>query len=77
MSGSSVYFPIEPLLEKIGSIYKLVIIAARRALELNEGAPRLVETDPKQKPATVALYEISAGKVGLKVKPEKRKKDEI
>lgn len=77
MSGGSVYYPIEPLLNKISSIYKLVIIAARRALELNEGAPRLVETDPKHKPATVALEEIAAGKVGCKVKPEKRKKEEI
>ncbi|MBI4313858.1 MAG: DNA-directed RNA polymerase subunit omega [Candidatus Omnitrophica bacterium] len=77
MVNASVYFPIEPLLERIPSIYKLVIVAARRALELNDGAPRLAETDPKFKPATVALYEIAAGKVGLKPKPEKRKREEI
>lgn len=73
MAGSSVYVPIEPLLAKIGSIYKLVTVAARRALELNEGAPRLVETDPKAKPSTVALAEIAAGKVSVKAKGEKRK----
>ncbi len=67
-SSSSVYVPIEPLMEKIGSIYKLVIIAARRALELNEGAPPLVEADPKAKPSTVALAEIAAGKVSVKAK---------
>ena len=76
MASASVYFPIEPLMEKIGSIYKLVTVAARRALELNEGAPRLVETDPKHKPSTVALEEIAAGKVGMKSK-EKRKKEEL
>lgn len=75
MAGASVYFPIEPVLAKIGSIYKLVILAARRALELNDGAPRLVETDPKHKPSTVALEEIAAGKVFIKAKG--RKKEEL
>ena len=75
MAGGSVYVPIEPLLEKIGSIYKLVIVAARRALELNDGAPRLVETDPKRKPSTVALEEIAAGKVSVRAKG--RKKEEL
>ena len=73
MISSSVYVPIEPLMEKIGSIYKLVIVAARRALELNEGAPRLVEADPKAKPSTVALAEITAGKVSAKAKGSTRK----
>lgn len=76
MAGSGVYIPIEPLLQKVGSIYKLVILAARRALELNEGAPRLVEMDPKAKPSTVALAEIAAGKVFAKAGKEKRKKEE-
>lgn len=77
MSGTSVYVPVEPLLEKVGSIYKLVILAARRALELNEGAPRLVETDPKHKPSTVALEEIAEGKVALRGPGEKRKREEL
>ncbi len=76
MAHTSVYLPLEPLLEKIGSIYKLVIVAARRALELNDGAPRLIEIDPKRKPSTIALYEIAAGKVSMRIKGEKRKKDE-
>lgn len=76
MAGSAVYIPIEPLLKKVGSIYKLVIIAARRALELNDGAPRLVEIDPKAKASTVALAEIAAGKVSVKLR-EKRKKEEL
>ena len=64
--------PLEKLLDKTGSLYKLVIIAAKRALELNDGAPRLVEASPKEKPALVALREIAAGKVGLKVKKQSK-----
>ena len=65
--------PLEKLLEKSGSIYKLVILAARRALELNDGSPRLVEADPKKKPAVVALKEIAEGKVTFRIvkKPSK------
>lgn len=53
---------IEELLKKTGSVYKLVILASKRALELNEGAPRLIETDSK-KITTIALEEILQGKV--------------
>lgn len=62
--------PIEQLLEKVGSLYKLVILAARRALELNEGAPRLIETDPKKKPSVVALEEIAEGKISARPKKQ-------
>lgn len=76
MPGTSVYVPIEPLLEKVGSVYKLVILAARRALELNQGMPRLIEADPKRKPSTVALEEIAGGKAYSKLPGEKRKKED-
>ena len=76
MSGASVYFPSEPLLDKVNGIYKLVILAARRALELIAGAPRLVEVDPRHKPSTVALEEIAAGKVACRAKGERRKREE-
>lgn len=67
------YVPIEKLLDKSDySIYKLVIMASKRALEIAEGQPRLVEADPTVKPSTVALYEIAQGKLHYKkVKPEK------
>lgn len=55
------------------SIYKLVILATKRALEVAEGAPRLVDVDPGVKATTVALMEIYAGKV--KIKKEKKAKD--
>ena len=59
---------IENLLDKTGnSIYKLVILASKRALELNEGSSKLVETESK-KISTVALEEIKEGKIGMKEK---------
>jgi DNA-directed RNA polymerase omega subunit len=59
---------MERLLEKTGSMYKLVILAARRALELNDGAPRLIETDSRKKSALIALEEIAAEKVTFRLK---------
>ncbi|MCM8794407.1 MAG: DNA-directed RNA polymerase subunit omega [Candidatus Omnitrophica bacterium] len=59
---------MEKLIENTGSSkYKLVILAAKRALELSEGAPRLVDVSVKAKPAIVALKEIAAGKVTMKL----------
>ena len=59
---------VENLLDKTdGSIYKLVILASKRALELNEDSPKLVETDSK-KIAAVALEEIKEGKICMKEK---------
>lgn len=54
-------------LDKGMSKYKMVILAARRALELSDGAPRLAQADPKAKPAIVALREIAAGKVAYRL----------
>ena len=54
----------EKLLDKsMGSIYKLVILASKRALEIAEGQPKLVADDASVKPSTVALHEIAAGKI--------------
>ena len=60
-----VYLPLEGMLDKcFGSVYKLVTLASRRALEIAEGQPRLVLDLPaSMKPSTVALYEITQGKV--------------
>jgi len=52
---------LEQLLDKsLGSIYKLVILAAKRGLEIAEGQPKLIEISSSVKPATIALYEIAA-----------------
>ena len=48
------------------SIYKLVITAFRRALELGSGSEKLVQAQLNAKPTSVALKEIREGKVGYK-----------
>ena len=61
------YQPLEKLLPKADhSIYKLVLLASKRATELAEGMPRLVEFPSSQKSATIALDEILQGKVEIK-----------
>ncbi len=56
------YVPVQYLLTKSHSLYKLVVLAAKRASELNNGALKLVDMD-RQKVANVALEEIAQGKI--------------
>jgi len=59
--------PLEKLLPKCGnSVYKLVILAAKRAVEISEGQPKLIEVDATTKPSTIALLEIAEGKIRIK-----------
>lgn len=61
---------IETLLNKSGnSLYKLVVITAKRALDLAEGKPKLIPQGSMAttKPSTLALMEVAAGKVHLKL----------
>ncbi|MEI6631366.1 MAG: DNA-directed RNA polymerase subunit omega [bacterium] len=61
------HVPLEKLLDKSeGSIYKLVNLASKRALEIAEGQPKMVEVDASVKPSTVALLEIADKKVQYK-----------
>ncbi len=61
------YVALEDMLDKSDhSIYKLVILASKRGLEIAEGQPKLVDADSSLKPSTIALYEIAAGKVRYK-----------
>ncbi|MCX5679238.1 MAG: DNA-directed RNA polymerase subunit omega [Candidatus Omnitrophica bacterium] len=53
------------------SIYKIVITAATRAIELGEGSRRLVDAKPTESVLDVALKEIKAGKVSYKIKEDK------
>ena len=56
--------PIEKLVDKTGgSLLRLVILASRRALELSEGMPKLVDAEPNTKATVIALREIFEGKV--------------
>jgi DNA-directed RNA polymerase subunit omega len=59
-----VEIPLEDLIKKTDSLFKLVNLASRRALQLNDGATPLIEdADPNTKLANIALKEILAGKV--------------
>jgi len=61
------YPPLEDLLPKSGfSIYKLIRMAANRAVELADGKPRLIETPSSPKTTTIALEEIKSGRVVAK-----------
>lgn len=73
---STVKIPLEDLLKKADSRYKLTLVAAQRANELITGAPALVEVKSR-KPGIVSLEEIAAGKVRYEeAKPTKSKKSE-
>jgi len=62
---------IDKLLDKTHSIYKLVILASRRTIELADGAQKLVDCPADFKPANIAIKEIMEDKVTYKVREEK------
>ncbi|MBI4309471.1 MAG: DNA-directed RNA polymerase subunit omega [Candidatus Omnitrophica bacterium] len=58
------YQPLEELLPKSGwSVYKLVRIASKRALEISETGAKLIQVPINTKLATIALEEIHMAKV--------------
>lgn len=59
-------YPSADLLEKWGSKYSLVVLAAKRAKQIKSGAPPLISTTSRN-PLTIALEEIAAGKVQCQV----------
>jgi DNA-directed RNA polymerase omega subunit len=63
---------IEDLYDKTKSMYKLVILASRRALELNAGAAKLL-ADDTDKVAQLALREIIDEKVTFKKSKTEKK----
>ncbi len=66
------YVPLEKLIDKAhGSMYKLVMLVSRRALELAEGGARLTEAPQDIKITTLAMKEIAEGKVFIKPSEEK------
>ncbi len=54
--------PLEALLDRVSNKYALVIVAAKRARQLKDGALPMVDVDTGS-PVTVALEEIAAGKI--------------
>ena len=57
-----IYPSADTIEDKVKSRYSLVILAAKRAKQIKEGAPILIET-ASTNPLTIALEEIAAGKV--------------
>jgi len=59
--------PLAKMLEKSGSKYGLVVMAAKRARQITEAGTGLVE-NKATKPVTIALHEIAEGKTTFKLK---------
>ena len=63
-------FPsLENALSKVSNRYLLVVLAAKRARQLNRGATARVDARHK-KPTSSALEEIAAAKVEYRIKDE-------
>jgi DNA-directed RNA polymerase subunit omega len=63
-------FPsLEQAVNKVSNRYLLVVLAAKRARQINRGAPARVETRHK-KPTSTALEEIAGAKIEYRVKEE-------
>ena len=63
-------FPsLEQAVNKVANRYLLVVLSAKRARQINRGAPARVESKHK-KPTSVSLEEIAAAKVEYRVKEE-------
>ncbi len=68
------YHSLEELLPKSNeSVYRLVRMAAARAMELADGKSKLIENPSSDKITTIALEEIMDGRVALKDSSEKLK----
>ncbi|NLO05183.1 MAG: DNA-directed RNA polymerase subunit omega [candidate division WS1 bacterium] len=69
-------FSIEELSDRVGGRFPLVVAAAKRARQLKEGAVPLVKISSNN-PLTVALAEIAAGRVVVKLPGEPGDEPEI
>ena len=66
------YIPIEKMVYHNSSLYKLVLLAAERANQLNQGSKPLIDSSSK-KMSTIALREIYEGKVRIEKENKKKK----
>lgn len=57
-----IYPSADTIEQRVGSRYTLVVLTAKRAKQIKEGAPILIETTSTN-PITIALEEIAAGMV--------------
>lgn len=63
--------PLEKLLEKVDNKYKIVMIAAKRARQLNDGSRAMIKM--KGKHSAIALGEILEGKLEVTEQQMKKK----
>ncbi|HXL02228.1 MAG TPA: DNA-directed RNA polymerase subunit omega [Candidatus Atribacteria bacterium] len=56
---------IDDLVQKVGNIYILAVVIAKRVKQLNEGAVPLIELKEPHSPLFVALEELSTGKISF------------
>ncbi|MDO8603428.1 MAG: DNA-directed RNA polymerase subunit omega [Candidatus Omnitrophota bacterium] len=59
--------PVEKIFKGSDSMYKITILAARRAVELSNGSKKLIETNTTRF-STIALEEMASGKIKYKLK---------
>ena len=64
------------LIEGFDSNYRYILVAARRARQLQGGSRPMVDTGSR-KPCRIAQQEIEAGKVGYVIGPVKTAKDSV
>ncbi len=64
------------LIEGFDSNYRYILVAARRARQLQGGAPPVIQT-PSRKPCRIAQDEIKAGKVKWVIPEEPRSAAEV
>ncbi|MFH0732843.1 MAG: DNA-directed RNA polymerase subunit omega [Candidatus Omnitrophota bacterium] len=55
----------QDLLERVPCVFKLVVLASRRAFDINAGAPTFIH-ELNAKATHIALEEIKAGKITYK-----------
>lgn len=66
-----IYPNLSSLADKVDSKYSLVVAVAKRARQIIDGQPKLTKVE-SNKPVTIALHEISEGKIIYeRNKPEK------
>jgi DNA-directed RNA polymerase subunit K/omega len=65
------YVPLEFLFDKAKcNMYRLVHMVSRRALQLAEGAPKMIDAPIDMKVTTLAMLEIAQKKVGMELNPK-------
>jgi len=62
-------YSVEDFREKIDSLYRLVIVASRRAGQVNRPESRPLVATRSKKPTVIALEEIIEGKVSYSTGP--------